>query len=181
MRADAQRNYDRILAAAHEVFVERGSDATLEEVARRAEVGIGTLYRHFPSREDLLVAVMQDAFTELHLRAAELRTSPDPYAAFEAYLGRWLHRSAMYKGIAVEIMEDTLHCDPQWAMCLQSAQEDFQDLLQRAQDAGAIRQDVTDKDVWHLMKGVAGSLKDPVIRREEGRTLFDVVLRGLRP
>jgi AcrR family transcriptional regulator len=181
MRADAQRNYQRILAAAHDVFVERGSDATLEEVARRAEVGTGTLYRHFPSREDLLVAVMQDAFVDLHLRAIELGSSTDPFAAFQEYLTRWLHRSAMYKGIAVEIMNEPLHCDPHWAHSVLTAQEDFQDLLKRAQDAGAIRTDVTDKDIWHLMRGVASCLKDPDVRQNEGRTLFDIVLRGLRP
>jgi AcrR family transcriptional regulator len=181
MRADAQRNYQRILAAAHEVFVEQGTDATLEEVARRAEVGTGTLYRHFPSREDLLVGVMQDAFADLHQRAIELRESTDPLAAFEEYLTRWLHRSAMYKGIAVEIMDNPPHCDPHWAHSISTAQDDFQALLQRAQDAGVIRADVTDMDVWHLMKGVASCLKDPDVRREEGRPLFDIVLRGLRP
>jgi AcrR family transcriptional regulator len=181
MRADALRNYQRILAAAHEVFVEEGTDATLEEVARRAEVGTGTLYRHFPSREALLVGVMQDAFLELHQRAIELRQSDDPLAAFEEYLTRWLHRSAMYKGIAVELMDTPPHCDPYWTNSILTAKADFRELLERAQDAGAIRADVTDMDVWHLMKGVATCLKDPDVRREEGRTLFDIIIRGLRP
>ena len=180
MRADAQRNYQRILAAAHDVFVERGSDATMEEVARRADVGVGTLYRHFPNREDLLVAVMQDAFVELHDRAAALLQSSDPLAAFEEYLERWFQRTATYKGIASEITIEAIHCDPHWATCVLTAQEDLQALLQRAQDAGAIRADVTDKDVWRLMKGIGSCLKDAEVRREEGRTLFDVVLRGLR-
>jgi AcrR family transcriptional regulator len=76
MRADARRNYDRLLAVAHEVFAEQGTGASLEEVARRADVGIGTLYRHFPTRDAVLEALLNAGFTSLRVKAEALLSSP---------------------------------------------------------------------------------------------------------
>src|SRR5450432_635753 len=86
-RADARRNYDKVLAAAREAFAESGASASLEEIARRAEVGIGTLYRHFPNRQTLLEAVYVDEVEALCRSAADLDGLP-PWDALVA----WLHR-----------------------------------------------------------------------------------------
>src|SRR3954452_2753784 len=86
MRADARRNVERLLAVAKETFAERGADAPLEEIARRAGVGIGTLYRHFPTREALLEALLRDSFEPLRAEADRLLTSPSPGDALDAWL-----------------------------------------------------------------------------------------------
>ena len=90
-RADARRNYDKVVAAAREAFAERGDATSLEEIARRAEVGIGTLYRNFPNRQALLEAVYVDEVESLCRSAAELESLP-PWDAFSA----WLHRLVGY-------------------------------------------------------------------------------------
>src|SRR5580704_12526653 len=87
MRADARRNSELLLARAAEAFAERGADdVSLEEIARRAGVGIGTLYRHFPTRQSLLEAVFRDQVDVLARQATELREAPSPAAALEAWL-----------------------------------------------------------------------------------------------
>ena len=86
-RADARRNYERLLAAASAVFTERAADdASLEEIARRAGVGIGTLYRHFPTRQALLEAVYRDQVTALCARAGELASTEPPGRALTLWL-----------------------------------------------------------------------------------------------
>src|SRR5579859_1336459 len=89
MRADAQRNYARLLDAASAAFLEHGADdVSLEEIARRAGVGIGTLYRHFPARQDLLEAVYRDQVESLRARAEQLRETQAPGDALAAFLDR---------------------------------------------------------------------------------------------
>src|SRR5215211_9158990 len=92
-RADARRNYDKLIAAARDAFAEHGTSASLEEIARRAEVGIGTLYRHFPSRQELLEAVYVEEVEGVCRRADELTDLP-PWEA----LAEWLHRVVAYVG-----------------------------------------------------------------------------------
>jgi AcrR family transcriptional regulator len=180
MRADARRNYERILATAHEVFAENGTGASLEEIARRAGIGIGTLYRHFPTREDLLVAVMQNAFDTLHARATDLMEQDDAGAAIEQYMASWLRLGAVYKGVAAEVMNASLDTDRPLPSGCQCAQDDSRRLLSRAQEAGAIRRDVTHKQIWRLMNGLALGIKDADVSEQEARTMFDVIVKGLR-
>src|SRR5690349_18536812 len=86
MRADALRNYERIIASARQAFAEQGPDAPLEDIARRAGVGIGTLYRHFPNRDVLIEAVYRSSIEELSARAHELLEKLSPAEAFEQWL-----------------------------------------------------------------------------------------------
>src|SRR5690349_3483716 len=86
MRADARRHYGRLLAEARSAFAAHGTDASLEDVARRAGVGIGTLYRHFPNRHALLSAVFEDAVGDLLTRSQELLAAPEPCAALVTWL-----------------------------------------------------------------------------------------------
>src|SRR5512138_2569697 len=86
LRADARRNYDRLIRAADALFTERGADASLEDIAKRAEVGIGTLYRHFPTRDDLIAQVLYESTAAIVARGAALRSAASPSAA----LAQWL-------------------------------------------------------------------------------------------
>jgi AcrR family transcriptional regulator len=104
-RADAQRNYDQLVAHARELFLRHGTDASLEEVARRAGVGIGTLYRHFPTRTDLIEAVYQDEADRLIALAEKLATTGEPMAALKTWLREVITHCAKYQGIAVVLLE----------------------------------------------------------------------------
>src|ERR1700712_4024338 len=88
MRSDAQKNYDRLLAVGRDVVTEHGAEASLRDVARRADVGLGTLYRHFPTREALLEALLRERFDGLTLRAGAFETSAAPADALVASRNR---------------------------------------------------------------------------------------------
>lgn len=180
MRADARRNYERILAVANAIFMEEGTSAALEEVARRADVGIGTLYRHFPTREDLLDAVMQSSYLRLHEEAERCLKLDDPVEAIDAYIVFWLRQTAAYKGVGAECINMALDPGRRTSPCCQLAKDDMRLLLERAQQAGKIRPDVTYKDVWRLMSGFVMGLRDTNVSTPEARVMLDVILRGLR-
>src|SRR5256885_13044970 len=104
MRADARRNYDRLLDAAKAAFAEHGTDAPLDDIAKRAGVGSGTLYRHFPTRLDLIEAVFVQRIDNLVVRAAELAEGPDPEEALLTFLRIVLDHSNSYRGLASVLM-----------------------------------------------------------------------------
>lgn len=151
MRADARKNYSHLLAVARDVVAEQGAEASLRDIARRADVGLATLYRHFPTREALLQALLHARFQELIETAAELETSASPD---EALL--WWFREAMafthtYGGV-VEAMaialadgESALH-----ASCA-SVQSAGARLLARAQAEGVARADIDGTDLLALI------------------------------
>ncbi len=180
MRADARRNYDRIIAAADEVFMEAGTSSALEEVARRAGVGIGTLYRHFPTREDLLETVLQGTYLRLHEEARRCDSMTDPAAAVDAYLLFWLRQTAVYKGLGADCIKVSLEPGRTSTPSCQLAKDDLQRLLSRAQQEGAIRSDVTYTDVWRLMSGFVMGLRETNVTPPEFQVMLDVILRGLR-
>src|SRR5947209_2599848 len=103
-RADARRNRERLLAAAELTFTERGPDASLEEVARRAGVGIGTLYRHFPTRRALVEAVLADQIDALQKQAEALLDSPTPGDAFATWLRAQMQGAMSCRGLAASAM-----------------------------------------------------------------------------
>src|SRR5436305_3770092 len=103
-RADAVRNRARIVETASSVFAARGSDASLEEIARGAGVGIGTLYRHFPTRDDLVAAVFRDRIDELQARGEELLVSDRPGEALAIWLHEQLLQAATCQGLSAEAM-----------------------------------------------------------------------------
>lgn len=149
-RADARRNYDTVLAAAREAFAEGGESTALEEIARRAGVGIGTLYRHFPSRQALLEAVYIDE-VEAVCRSAEQLDGDDPWQSFE----RWLERVVAYvvtkRALAHELFNYLDRDAPLFSTCRRSLFDSGQPLLARAQDAGVVRPDVTIADVVGML------------------------------
>jgi AcrR family transcriptional regulator len=151
MRADARRNYQRLLAAAGTAFAERGADdVSLEEIARRAGVGIGTLYRHFPTRQALLEAVYRDQVDALEVLVAELLQSDSPGAA----LAEWL-AALMAFGKAKRIMTAAMLDSELLSSCKQMLHGATDELFARAQQAGAVRADVQGADVMRLTHAVS--------------------------
>jgi AcrR family transcriptional regulator len=175
-RADAQRNYNKLLAAAREAFTEADAAASLEDIARRAGVGIGTLYRHFPTRQNLIEAVYVDEVEALSRTAYELADHPP----WDALVG-WLHRFVEYVGtkqaLVQELFAEGNHSSDVFANCRTTLYSAGAPLLERAQEAGEVRRDVDINDVLHLVAGIAKMTSaDP---GQVGRVL-GIALDGLR-
>jgi AcrR family transcriptional regulator len=178
-RADAQRNYDRIVAAARVAIAEHGSDIVLEDIAREAGVGIGTLYRHFPTRQALFEATFLDEALELRDRAEELADDPSPYDALVTWLRQHLdfsaHGHAM--GAAVMNLKHTEGSDMQ--RVFSEMREVGNTLLRRAQDVGEIRPDVDLSDITRLVHGIV-LINERAPDPERAERMFDVVIAGIR-
>ncbi|MFA1551384.1 TetR/AcrR family transcriptional regulator [Actinomadura chokoriensis] len=179
-RADAQRNRARILQVAGTVVAEQGTQASLRDIARRAGIGMGTLYRHFPTRDELLEALLSQRFDRLTATAASLETTHSPEDALTEWLSDFATGVSAYRGLAASMMatlEDensSLH-----ASCLAMRQAAAR-LLKNAQDAGLVRPDVNGTDLFALVNAI-GWITDqaPSIaaRREH---LISVVMGGLK-
>jgi AcrR family transcriptional regulator len=143
LRADARRNRERLLAAAHAVFSERGADASLADVAKRAEVGIGTLYRHFDSREALLAATCDERLLLLARESRERSESLPVLDALRIFLEELAHSGNMYRGLAaslgIVLKNHSVGCHATTA--------EGQRLLEAAQHAGEVRSDIHLDDV----------------------------------
>ena len=170
-RADALRNYEALLAAAREAFAASGTDASLEDIARRAGVGIGTLYRNFPARDDLVEAVYVSEIEALAAVADEVREDE----AWPA-LTRWLDRFVDYIGTKRVLIEAMNRDSEVMAACRTAMYEAGGPVLARAQEAGVARGDVDVIDVVRMVAGVAGVQADP----DQRRRLVDVAIDGLR-
>ncbi|SCL37277.1 transcriptional regulator, TetR family [Micromonospora rhizosphaerae] len=147
-RADARRNYEALVAAAREAFGERGTSASLEDIARRARVGIGTLYRHFPTRRELLEAVYVDEVEALCRSAAELADLP-PWDAFVAWINRFVAYVATKRALAEELVDSEV-----FRGCRTAIYAAGEPMLRRAQAAGVARPDATFDDVLRLLSGI---------------------------
>jgi AcrR family transcriptional regulator len=174
-RADARRNYKQLLAAANDVFTELGADASLDQVAKRAGVGIGTLYRHFPTRDALLVATLQDRLLALVNQANELRDARAPGEALGTWLKAYVKHATTYRGLAVclpPLKNNTSACE---AVLKAGAV-----LLARAQAAGEARDDIDFEDVATMTVGVAFAMQEvkDAARRKRALTLL---LDSLKP
>jgi AcrR family transcriptional regulator len=176
MRADARRNYDRLLFVAREAFTEHGAAAHLDHIARRAGVGPGTLYRHFPTREALLAAVYRGDIEAMAAQADEL-ADREPVEALDAWLRLQLDYIKTKRGLGSAV-KTMLSADTETlAWCRDTMRAALGRLLGRAQEAGAIRTDVTAQDVLRLVHGVA--LASEAVPEESDR-LLSIVLDGLR-
>lgn len=143
LRVDAQRNRDQILAAAEEVFLERGARVSLEDVAKRAGVGIGTLYRRFPTREDLLAAAYSARFLTFAEATRSRGDEIDPLEALRAYLQELVRYTNMYRGVAASLGTVLQIGTPG---CLATSEEGAR-LLDRGQKMGVIRPDIGFNDL----------------------------------
>lgn len=175
-RADARRNYEKILAAAREAFAEGGESTALEEIARRADVGIGTLYRHFPNRQALLEALYVNEVEEV-CRLAELDDGAGPWEALNGWFERLIGYFATKRALASELL-NYLDKDAQlFQVCRASLFAAGEPLLKRAQDAGEVRPDVEFSEVMHMVMGIA---KVPTNDPGQIEHILRIALDGLR-
>ena len=175
-RADARRNYEKVLRAAREAFAEGGESTALEEIARRAGVGIGTLYRHFPSRQALLEALYVNEVEEVCRSAAELDGS-DPWEALNAWFERLMGYLATKQALAHELLNYLDPGAPLFQVCRTSLYDAGEPLLKRAQEAGVVRQDVEFPEVMQMVMGIA---KIPAGDPSQIEHILRIALDGLR-
>lgn len=175
-RADARRNYDKLIEAARATFTEFGTEASLEEIARRAEVGIGTLYRHFPTRQDLLEATYVEEVEAL-CHSAEEYADQEPWTALSGWLLRFADYALTKKALSAELLATMGTPSPVLGLCHTAIYSAGEPLLQRAQAAGVVRPDVTFNDTARMIGGIAMMRQtDP----QQVRHLISIALDGLR-
>lgn len=155
MRADARANRDRLLAVATAVVTERGAEASMRDIARRADVGLATLLRHFPTREALLEALLRTRFDELTTRAAEVATSSSPGDALLLWLHDFVACATTYRGVVASMVRAI--DDPGSALhdsCVAMRASGTR-LLDRAQAEGVARTDIDGSDLFALASSLA--------------------------
>ncbi|TCO62314.1 TetR/AcrR family transcriptional regulator [Actinocrispum wychmicini] len=180
MRADARRNYGHLLAAAKEAFAQHGAEASLNEIATRAGVGVGTLYRHFPSREALLAAVLQDRFDALTAKATELVRTVSAAEALRGWLLVFIAHLKTYRGLSAPVMSTLNDETSELYSSCHAMRASGTELVARAQDAGDLRKDVDSADVLILANAIAWAteqLPEDPVRTDR---LLSIVLSGLR-
>jgi AcrR family transcriptional regulator len=175
-RADARRNYEKVLSAARDAFAEGGEATTLEEIARRAGVGIGTLYRHFPNRQALLEAVYVNEVEEVCRSAAELNAD-DPWEALTAWFRRLMGYLATKQALVHELLNYLDTGATLFQVCRASLYDAGDPLLKRAQEAGVVRQDVEFPEVMQMVVGIA---KIPASSPSQVDHILRIALDGLR-
>ena len=176
LRADAARNRERILAAADEVFAERGADASLEDVAKRAKVGIGTLYRRFPTREALLGALCDERMLAMAANSRTRDDVMDPGASLRAFMVELATHASHYQGLAVQLgtvlKTHTAGCN--------AGREEGQRLLQRAQKAKAVAKDVSFNDLLCVITAISLAAEQGGPLKSRVKHLVDLFLDGIR-
>jgi AcrR family transcriptional regulator len=175
MRADARRNYERIVAAARDVFAKYGGDASMEAVAREAGVGVGTLYRHFPRRIDLVEAVYRTDVDEL-VAAAERVETLEPWAALVSWLESFV-RYAQSKRTLINELADAFEKDPSLRIASRERiDQAVGAVLGRAQRAGVAREDITGGD---LMQLIGPMCTVATLSEDQAERLLRMIIDGL--
>jgi AcrR family transcriptional regulator len=179
LRADARRNRERILAVAEAVFAEKGPSASTDEVAARAGVAIGTVFKHFPTKQALLQAIMKDLLARLTQEVDTLVVDEAPGEALFTFITRMVEQAAQKRTVVGLLAEAGI--DLQVADSVQLLREGIEALLTRSQRAGTIREDIRLDEVIALLTGVCqGALQAGWDRDLQHRTLA-IVFEGLRP
>jgi AcrR family transcriptional regulator len=180
LRADARRNRARILESARAVFAEYGAEAQIDDVARQAGVGVGTVYRHFPTKEALLVELLREKFRLFGTRAREaLEQDGEPFAVLEDLLRRNAETAASDAAVQHALAGVGEHIWMQAAPEQQELVAVTDELLARARRAGTIRQDIGAYDIAMLMCGVCSTMGDKP--GFDWRRHLDLVIDMLRP
>jgi AcrR family transcriptional regulator len=177
-RADAQRNYDALIDVATAAFAE-GGDVPLEELARRAGVGIGTLYRHFPTRDDLVLAVYRRDVHQLIAAADELAESRSAYDALAGWMARFVDHAATKRGMSSALKAISESSPDVFAGVRAQVLDALGRLVQAAVAEGSIRSDASAEDLLAALGGIclANTRQD---WREQAERLLRLVLDGLR-
>jgi AcrR family transcriptional regulator len=178
LRADARRNRQKVLAAARAVFSEQGVDAQMDDVARRADVGVGTVYRHFPTKDALLAALTDELFEAIAAHAREMLELEDPWEAFERVLWFGAQKTAGDRAFAelVGAAKDLPTESPGKQDLLDATGE----LMRRCKSGGRMRPDALIDDIPLLMCGIGSASAMPHSRPEAWRRHLQIVLDGLR-
>ncbi|HXA32494.1 MAG TPA: helix-turn-helix domain-containing protein [Acidimicrobiales bacterium] len=177
MRADARRNYERLVAAAREVFAREGGGASMEAIARQAGVGVGTLYRHFPKRIDVVEAVYRTDVDTLVRTAEEAVADLEPWPAVVAFLEAFV-RYAQGKRTFLNELREAFDKNPELRMnMLERVEGSMELVIGRAQDAGVVRTDVSGHDVMQL---VGPMCTNATLSEDQSVRLLTMILDGLR-
>jgi len=178
MRADAKKNYDHVLAVARGVFAEEGADASLRDVARKAGVGLGTLYRHFPTRAALFEALLRAGFDALTARAAELETSGDAGDALVVWLREIVAVTHSHRGVIAPMVAAIADPDSALHASCVTMRASGARLLARAQAAGMARTDIDGGDLFALV-GALAWLHDQPSLASRADHLFGVIASAI--
>jgi AcrR family transcriptional regulator len=181
MRADARRNRELLLTAALAAFTEHGADdVSLEEIARRAGVGIGTLYRHFPTRQELLEAVYRDQVEALCTLSAELLGAPSPAEALATWLRAMIAFSTAKRTLVSSLLATMDKTSDLFSACSTVIRQAVESLLVRAQEAGEIRRDVDATDIMRLSHAITVATERASGHPDQAERLLGLMLDGLR-
>jgi AcrR family transcriptional regulator len=174
MRTDARKNYDHLLAVARDLLTGGGADASLRDIARKAGVGDGTLYRHFPTREALLEALLRTNFDELGQRANELEMSDDAESALVMWLREAVAMTHTYSGVTAPMVAAIADEDSALHASCVSLRAAGTRLLVRAQAEGVARRDMDGNDLFALISALAWLAdQPPLVPRADH--LFDII------
>ena len=179
LRKDAARNREKLLASAVELFAERGTEGSLEEVAKRAGVGIGTLYRHFPTRDALVEAAYRNEVAQLRAAADELLAELPPDEALEAWMRRFVDYGTAKRGMRDALQSIAGGSADLFAETRGQVTEAVAVLLRAGAEAGALRADVEPEDVLRAM-GAIWMVADGEEFPEQAMRILRLVLDGLR-
>jgi AcrR family transcriptional regulator len=179
LRADARRNREKVLEAARTVFSEQGRDAQMDDVARRAGVGMGTVYRHFPTKEALIEALMAEAFREIADAAQAALAIEDPWEAFSSVLWRGAETMAADRALS-EVFASIPGPMEAARPTIEGLTQAVDTLIRRAQEAGRLRPDLIVDDIPMLMCGIGSATKKEHRCDAAWRRHLAIVLDGLR-
>ncbi|KKX30711.1 TetR family transcriptional regulator [Rhizobium sp. LC145] len=179
LRADARRNREKLIEVAAVAFAEHGVETSLEDIARKAGVGIGTLYRHFPTREHLVEVIYRRELESLAAAATELAQSHAPDVALEEWMRRFVGYIAAKRGMAnsLKILMGTN--SSLFAESFGRIRSAFEGLLKTAGDAGTIRKDIDTTDLLHALSSIY-SMPDTPEWRDRSHRLIGLLMDGLR-
>jgi AcrR family transcriptional regulator len=178
MRADARKNYDHVLGVAREVFTEQGAEASLRDVARKADVGLGTLYRHFPTREALLEALLRSSFDELTARAGQLETANPADDALVSWLREIVAVAHSLRGVIASMVAAIAEPDSALHASCVTMRASGTGLLVRAQAEGLARPDIDGEDLFALVGALAWVNDQPSLAARADH-LFGVIASAI--
>jgi AcrR family transcriptional regulator len=179
LRADARRNREKVLTAAREVFSEHGREAQMDDVARAAGVGVGTVYRHFPTKEALIEALMVAAFEAIAAQAEAALEVEDPWEAFTSVLWRGAEIMAADRALS-EVFASIPGAMEAAMPTVEGLNETMSKVIARAQEAGALRADMIVDDIPMVMCGIGSATKKDHRCANAWRRHLAIVLDGLR-
>ena len=179
LRADAQRNRDRLLSAAVRAFSQEGPDVTLDAIAKDAGVGIGTLYRHFPTREALIEAAYRSELARLCDAVPDLLQGMPPDEATRAWMDRYIEYMSTKRGMAGALRAVIASGGTPYAQSRDRLITAITSLLQAGAAAGALRADIQPGDVLASLSGISLAAGEPA-QRDQASRLLDLLMDGLR-